>query len=316
MNRACFKSATSFICTLIASLFAWNAFAADGNPDADAYPLVPITPDFPQRCVSGMNDVEIVAVRFDVNQEGRVENHSIVSTTNSCFNRSSIMVLDRWRYIPKIVYDKPVWRRDVFKVFVYLENGRETYVRNDYPEASQPSEAPRERSDDLYYQPPSSYHECIADAVEEYQVIICKLDFPDEVIDEPVRRRSQPTDPYSGSPSYDLSGTAIPANECTTVQPAQPSSFQLVITNVCSFNIFVAVEMLTNKGTITRMDWGMIRSGEVVANWPGGFPAEGDYRNGPPWKVHTYRNSNSADDGKTGAANPAQAAARAQAGLN
>lgn len=63
------------------------------------------------------------------------------------------------------------------------------------------------------------------------------------------------------------------------------------------------------------MGWGMIRPGEAVENWPGGFPAEGDYRNGPPWKVHAYRNSNSADDGKGGVRNPALTAALFQAGI-
>ena len=107
-----------------------------------------------------------------------------------------------------------------------------------------------------------------------------------------------------------LPGQALPANDCIqfiplTKSPDEMGIFTLVIRNICDFPIYVGVEMLTDKGNINKtMCVGAGKTGAgttVPANeygecTPGGRPAKGDYREGPPWNFTAYRNTNPDDD--------------------
>jgi periplasmic protein TonB len=73
------------------------------NPDRDAQPLVRIPPDYPDRCKSDKGGTETVEVEFDVTPDGQVTNAKVVSSTDTCLNRSSIRAVLRWKYQPKVV---------------------------------------------------------------------------------------------------------------------------------------------------------------------------------------------------------------------
>jgi protein TonB len=87
------------------------------NPDRDAQPLVRIEPPYPDRCQTRADDVETVAVEFDVTPEGQVINVRVISSSNSCFNSTAIRAAERWRYQPKIVDNQPTWRRGTTTTF-------------------------------------------------------------------------------------------------------------------------------------------------------------------------------------------------------
>ncbi len=123
-----------------------------------------------------------------------------------------------------------------------------------------------------------------------------------------------------------LPGQAIPSNECIQLMPFERSPdevgiFSLHFTNICSSIIYVSVEMLTDKGDITKGECGsdgggdQIKPGKIGVCVPGGRPAKGDYRNGPPWQFHAFRNSNPDDDKRYGRGNVARAAMQAEIGL-
>ena len=73
------------------------------NPDRDAQPLVRIPPQYPDRCQGRSGSRETVVVEFDVTPEGQTVNPRVVQSTNSCFDRSAIRAVERWKYRPKIV---------------------------------------------------------------------------------------------------------------------------------------------------------------------------------------------------------------------
>ncbi len=83
------------------------------NPDRDAQPLVRIPPQYPERCMSRAGAKETVFVEFDVTPDGTTTNIRVVETTNSCLNSAASRSVERWKYQPKIVENKPEWRRGV-----------------------------------------------------------------------------------------------------------------------------------------------------------------------------------------------------------
>lgn len=83
------------------------------NPDRDAQPLVRIPPQFPDRCQGRADSEESVSLRFDVTPDGQTTNIEVVDSTNSCFNRSAVRSVERWKYQPKIVDNEAQPRRGV-----------------------------------------------------------------------------------------------------------------------------------------------------------------------------------------------------------
>ncbi len=89
------------------------------NPDRDAQPLVRIQDPYPERCQSRAGEEERVVVQFDVTPDGQTTNIEVVDSTNSCFNRTVVRSVSRWKYQPKIVDNQAQWRRGVQTVLVY-----------------------------------------------------------------------------------------------------------------------------------------------------------------------------------------------------
>ncbi len=89
------------------------------NPDRDAQPLVRIQDPYPERCQSRADAEERVVVEFDVTPDGQTTNIEVIDSTNSCFNRTVVRSVSRWKYQPKIVDNEAQWRRGVQTVLVY-----------------------------------------------------------------------------------------------------------------------------------------------------------------------------------------------------
>ena len=62
-----------------------------------------IAPDYPERCADGASPMEAVTLLFDVTETGRTTNARVVSSTNTCFERSALRTINRWRFSPKTV---------------------------------------------------------------------------------------------------------------------------------------------------------------------------------------------------------------------
>ncbi len=89
------------------------------NPDRDAQPLVRIPPQFPDRCQGRAGAEERVSLQFDVTPDGQTTNIEVIDSTNSCFNRSAMRSVERWKYQPKIVDNQAEPRRGVQTVIVF-----------------------------------------------------------------------------------------------------------------------------------------------------------------------------------------------------
>jgi TonB family protein len=72
-------------------------------PDRDAQPLSRIPPEYPDHCWKKAKEIENAVLRFDVTERGLVENPTIVSSTNDCFNQTIIEAVESWIYTPKLV---------------------------------------------------------------------------------------------------------------------------------------------------------------------------------------------------------------------
>jgi protein TonB len=93
------------------------------NPDRDAQPLVRIPPQYPERCMQRAQSREQVVVEFDVTPEGTTTNPRVVESSNSCLNSAATKSVERWKYQPKIVENKPEWRRGVQTVVTFELEG-------------------------------------------------------------------------------------------------------------------------------------------------------------------------------------------------
>lgn len=103
--------------TLGASVNIGTAF----NPDRDAQPLVRINPTGWERCLDSRGGAEEqrVNLEFDVTPDGRVTNVQVISSTDSCYERSAIRAAQQWKYQPKIVDGEAQPRRGVRTTIVY-----------------------------------------------------------------------------------------------------------------------------------------------------------------------------------------------------
>ena len=80
---------------------------------ADTYPLRRAEPSYPSQALyAGIEG--FVAIRFDVNEEGRVVDPEIIfSVPSGVFDESSLNAVSRWRYEPATVNGEPVRREGV-----------------------------------------------------------------------------------------------------------------------------------------------------------------------------------------------------------
>jgi protein TonB len=114
-NRPALDGVRAQIPTIDANLKIGTGF----NPDRDAQPLVRIQEQYPERCMTNAKPKESVLVEFDVTPEGTTTNIRVVESSNSCFNRSVIRSVERWKYQPKIVDNQAQWRRGVQTTITY-----------------------------------------------------------------------------------------------------------------------------------------------------------------------------------------------------
>ena len=64
-----------------------------------------------ERCFSGRSTgTEEVVVAFDIAPDGQTSNVRVVSSTDSCFDRSAKRAVEGWRYNPRMERGEAVWR--------------------------------------------------------------------------------------------------------------------------------------------------------------------------------------------------------------
>lgn len=108
-NRPALDGVRAAVPQISANLSIGSGF----NPDRDAQPLVRIPPQYPERCMQRAKAKETVFVEFDVTPDGTTTNIRAIESTNSCLNGAATKSVERWKYQPKIVDNKPEWRRGV-----------------------------------------------------------------------------------------------------------------------------------------------------------------------------------------------------------
>lgn len=81
-------------------------------------PTIRVAPAYPERCAA-QNIEGVVLVQFDVTPEGDVVNPRILSSPHSCFDRTVIRAVSRWKYAPAYENGRPVARRGVVERFVF-----------------------------------------------------------------------------------------------------------------------------------------------------------------------------------------------------
>jgi len=79
-------------------------------------PVIKSAPPYPENCRSKNAEGRVV-VQFDVTPEGNVVNPAVIETPNSCFNRTVISAVSRWKYPPANQNGHPVMRYGVVEVF-------------------------------------------------------------------------------------------------------------------------------------------------------------------------------------------------------
>ncbi|GAB4527095.1 MAG: hypothetical protein Kow00133_15940 [Amphiplicatus sp.] len=81
-------------------------------------PTIRVAPAYPERCAA-QNIEGVALVQFDVTPEGDVVNPRILSSPHSCFDRTVIRAVSRWKYAPAYENGRPVARRGVVERFVF-----------------------------------------------------------------------------------------------------------------------------------------------------------------------------------------------------
>ena len=69
----------------------------DGFSTGSYHPIVRVEPTFPANCASRSPDGSVL-VEFDLNPDGSVSNPRIISSSASCFNRSVLRAVRKWKY--------------------------------------------------------------------------------------------------------------------------------------------------------------------------------------------------------------------------
>ena len=98
----------------------------DFEPDrggGNAYaPTIRIAPPYPENCRS-KNAQGVVTVQFNVAPDGRVIDPQIISSDHSCFNRTVIRTILKWKYPPARQGGRAVMRYGVVEVFRFTLEG-------------------------------------------------------------------------------------------------------------------------------------------------------------------------------------------------
>ncbi|MEO1656193.1 MAG: energy transducer TonB [Pseudomonadota bacterium] len=80
--------------------------------EAQFLPTQRVNPTGFERCLrggsGGRGQLEQVAFRFDVNEEGRVENVVVLDSTDACFEPYSAKAVEQWVYDPRVVNGEAV----------------------------------------------------------------------------------------------------------------------------------------------------------------------------------------------------------------
>jgi protein TonB len=79
-------------------------------------PVFKPAPQYPENCRS-RGAQGVVIVEFDVTPEGAVVNPRIVSSADSCLDRTVLRTIASYRYPPTVEDGRPVMRRGVQEVF-------------------------------------------------------------------------------------------------------------------------------------------------------------------------------------------------------
>ncbi|MFC3301121.1 energy transducer TonB [Parvularcula lutaonensis] len=84
-------------------------------------PLIRADPTGFDNCFAGgrANQVQRVRVEFDITPAGETANVRVVDSTDSCFDRSAVRAVRRWRYNPKVERGEAVWQYGVQTTIVY-----------------------------------------------------------------------------------------------------------------------------------------------------------------------------------------------------
>lgn len=81
-------------------------------------PLIRVAPPYPERCRS-RGAQGMVLVQFDVGADGSVINPVVVESSDSCFDRTVLKTVSRWKYPPATRGDLPVARYGVVERFSF-----------------------------------------------------------------------------------------------------------------------------------------------------------------------------------------------------
>lgn len=86
----------------------------------DPTPIVRVDPRNFERCFdSSSGQEERVRVVFDIAPDGQTANVEVVSSTDTCFNRSAVRAVEKWRYNPKTENGQAVWWYGVNATIIY-----------------------------------------------------------------------------------------------------------------------------------------------------------------------------------------------------
>lgn len=100
---------TSFEVTLI--------YPPDGQPKyemTDYNALKRYPPRYPDGCLNSARPVEVVAVTFDVSEEGVTENIESSFSTFSCLTGAAKVAVKKWRYAPRLIEGRAFQRENVY----------------------------------------------------------------------------------------------------------------------------------------------------------------------------------------------------------
>ena len=70
------------------------------GPSVPCTPVVQIQPSYPERCAARAEALEVVTLSFRIAADGSVEDARVISSSNSCFDRSARLALEKWKYNP------------------------------------------------------------------------------------------------------------------------------------------------------------------------------------------------------------------------
>ncbi len=101
------------------SILNKNSFSIFGNDavhsygDSEVTPIVRIEPNYPRKAAI-IGAEGFVILQFDITAFGTITNISILqSSPPQIFNNSAIRALQKWKYKPKIVNNKPVMQKNL-----------------------------------------------------------------------------------------------------------------------------------------------------------------------------------------------------------